>query len=224
MKPASTTPTALLLIDIQQGFNHPTHWGTERSTPDFEANVAALLQTARAYNAAQAQSASPQPILIIHTHHHSQSASSPLNPTYRLPGSTIPAVAPMDYAAPVPSERVLTKSFNSAFVGTDLEAQLRAFGARQLVLAGLTTEHCVSTTARFAANLQVLGGDGGADGSGEGTNGVIVVGDATAAWARGGFGAETVHAVHLVGLDGEFAQVRRTSEVVGAVMNSDGLS
>lgn len=159
MKPASETPTALLLIDIQKGFEHPTHWGTSRSTPSLESNVASLLRAARQYN-----ETATKPILIIHVHHHSVSPTSQLHPSARLPGSDTPTIEAADYAAPVGDEPILTKNVNSGFIGTDLEERLRGFGAKQLVVAGLTTDHCVSTTVRMAANLHVLGdapdGDG----------------------------------------------------------------
>lgn len=47
MKPARTTKTAVVLIDVQNGFFHPTHWGTSRSTPQCEHNIGLLLAAAR---------------------------------------------------------------------------------------------------------------------------------------------------------------------------------
>lgn len=51
---------------------------------------------------------------------------------------------------PTPVERVVEKTRYSAFVGTDLERQLRGAGIDTLVLAGLTTECCIDCTARDA--------------------------------------------------------------------------
>ncbi|ROT41320.1 putative isochorismatase family hydrolase [Sodiomyces alkalinus F11] len=226
MKPASSTPTALVIIDVQQAFKHKTHWGASRSTINFETNVASLLQAARSYNtkvqSSQAADQRRHPILIVHVHHHSLITTSPLHPSYILSSSTgtgtTRGVEPTEYAAPAPGELVLTKCVNSAFVGTDLEARLRAFGARQLIAVGLTSDHCVNTTVRMAANLQVLGDDGGSDGTGEGNNGVVIVRDATATFAKPGFEAEVVHAVHLASLEGEFAAVKTAGEVIGEVM------
>lgn len=51
---------------------------------------------------------------------------------------------------PVAGELVVEKTRYSAFVGTDLERQLRTMGVDTLVLCGLTTECCVDCTARDA--------------------------------------------------------------------------
>ncbi|TLD29170.1 hypothetical protein PspLS_04211 [Pyricularia sp. CBS 133598] len=226
MRPAVSTPTAILLIDIQEGFKHPTHWGESRSTPSFEGNVEAILSAARAYNArreetnhatAAGSTAGHHAVQIIHIHHHSLSPTSALHPSHIIAGSSTPSVAANPCAAPQPSEAVLVKHHNSSFVGTDLEARLRSAGVRQLVVLGLTTDHCVSTTTRFAANLQVLGDEGGPDGNGEGVHGVVLVRDATATFSKGGFDAETVHAVSLASLDGEFAQVVEARDVLEAL-------
>jgi nicotinamidase-related amidase len=51
---------------------------------------------------------------------------------------------------PGPDDLIVVKTRYSGFVGTDLAAQLRARGIRTVVLVGLTTDICVSTTARDA--------------------------------------------------------------------------
>ena len=96
------------------------------------------------------------------------------------------------------------KTVNSAFIGTALEAHLHREGIRSLVIAGLITDHCVSTTARMAGNL-------GFD--------VVVVADATATFERTGpdgvhHTAEQMHRSALASLHGEFAQVRFAGDVL----------
>jgi hypothetical protein len=46
---------------------------------------------------------------------------------------------------------------------------------------------------------------------------VVLVSDATATWAKGGFDAETVHRVSVESLRGEFAEVMGTEEVIGCL-------
>jgi nicotinamidase-related amidase len=95
---------------------------------------------------------------------------------------------------------------NSAFIGTDLEKDLRRDGIDTLVIVGLTTNHCVSTTARMAGNLGFK---------------TYVVSDATAACARLALDgtlrpAEAVHSAALSDLHQEFAAVVDTEEILKA--------
>ena len=50
----------------------------------------------------------------------------------------------------LPGEAVFSKSRYNAFAGTGLDAHLRDIGRDTLVIAGLTTECCVDSTARSA--------------------------------------------------------------------------
>ena len=178
---------ALLLIDVQQGLDHP-RWG-ERNNPDAERNIATLLATWRAQH---------RP--VIHVQHMSLEPDSPLRPD--RPGNAF-----NPEAAPQPGEPVFQKTVNSAFIGTPLEAHLRAHGIDTVVLVGLTTDHCVSTTARMAGNLGFA---------------AIVVSDGTATFERTGpdgeyHSAEAMHRHELASLHREFATVRRTVDVLAEV-------
>lgn len=60
----------------------------------------------------------------------------------------------MDFApgfAPQPGDVYLRKPRYSAFFGTSLETILRGRGIRTVIVAGLTTDVCVSSTARDAS-------------------------------------------------------------------------
>ncbi|KAI3318377.1 isochorismatase hydrolase [Xylariaceae sp. AK1471] len=198
---ATASPrTALLLIDIQQGFNDSSYIG--RSTPDFEANIAKLLQAFRAAENTH----------VIHVCHHSVIAGSPLHPSE-------PGVQFMEYAAPQPGEPVMFKNVNSAFVGTDLESRIRGLGIERLVIAGLTTGHCVSTSVRMAANLRVVDHPHGGFARGKKPTGeIVVVSDATAMYTRSYDGreydGETLHTTNLATLNDEFCVVRNTEQVL----------
>jgi nicotinamidase-related amidase len=185
MQPLDDT-AALVVIDVQQGFDDPV-WG-RRNNPHAEANVARLLEAWRTAG---------RP--VFHTRHDSVHAASPLRPGQ--PGNDFKAVA-----RPRPDEPVLAKTVNSAFIGTTLEADLRTLGIGAVVLAGLVTNHCVSTTARMASNLGFR---------------TVVVSDATATFdhvdASGRrWSAEERHEMELAVLAEEFGTVATTAELVAA--------
>lgn len=186
--PAIPKNAALLLIDIQQGFDAAPYWGP-RNNPQAESNAARLLAAWRA---------SGRP--LFHVQHRSTSPGSPLRPGQ--PGCDF-----KPEARPLPGEPVIGKNVNSAFIGTDLEPRLRGQGIDTVVIAGLTTAHCVSTTTRMAGNLGF---------------GVFLAADACATHARVGYDgrthdAESVHAAELAALHGEFAEVMDTERLLAAL-------
>ncbi|MCJ1482217.1 hypothetical protein MMC06_002380 [Schaereria dolodes] len=195
--------TGLILIDLQQGFSNITQWGTERSNPDLEHNISALL---RVFRQIVHNSPPGQAPLIVHIYHSSKSLSSPLH-------ASSPGIAFAPYATPTGEEIVVSKSVNSAFIGTNLESLLRGHGINRLLIAGLTTDHCVSTTTRMAANLGVVDHeDTGAETLVTGK--IILVEDAVATFNRGQYDADTMHKVSVESLKGEFCDVATTVEVI----------
>jgi nicotinamidase-related amidase len=132
--------------------------------------------------------------------HDSVQPGSPL--TLGLPGNAL-----RKGFEPQGDESLVTKSVNAAFIGTDLDLRLRRQGVDQVVLFGLTTDMCVSTTARVAANLGYR---------------TIVVGDATACFDLvdtdgRAISAAELHRAHLATLHAEFATVATTTAVVAAL-------
>ncbi len=187
MKSAEST---LLVIDVQQGMDNPRLG--KRNNPDAEKRIADVIAAWRAAG---------KP--VVHVQHDSVEPQSELRPD--RPGN---AVKPE--GKPIEGEPVFRKNVNSAFIGTELESYLRERGVENLVLVGLTTEHCISTTARMGANLGF---------------GITIVADATAAFEHKGYDgkhytADEVHNVELANLNREFAMIRESRDVVAEVEGS----
>jgi nicotinamidase-related amidase len=175
---------ALIIVDVQKAIDDPS-WG-QRNNPQAEGMIAKLLGAWRATH---------RP--IYHIRHMSREPQS----TYR-PGQAGNEFKPE--AAPQPGERVIEKSANSAFIGTALEAELRGAGIRTLVIAGVITNNSVEATARMAGNLGFS---------------TYVVSDATATFGRLDYdgrphSAQEVHAMSLANLQGEYAEIVDTAQIL----------
>lgn len=179
--------TALIVIDVQRGFDDAAHWGA-RNNPDCEGNIAALVA---------AWQGAGRPLVLVR--HDSAEPDSPL-----APGTPGNAFRPeLDG---VEGDLLVTKQVNSCFLGSpDLDAWLRERGSRTVALCGISTNHCVETTARMGANLGYE---------------VLFALDATHSFDRTGPDGSVLTADELAratatNLHGEFATIVTTAELVG---------
>ena len=181
---------ALLPIDVQCGFDSPP-W-TAPNNPAMEAHGRRLLTAWR-----------EREWPILHVRHDSIAAASALQPG--LAGHRF-----RDGFQPQAGEPIIAKSVNSAFIGTDLELRLRRLSVETLVLFGISTDMCVSTTARAASNLGFR---------------TIVVADACRCFALEDIDgrmldAEQIHRIHLATLRAEFAEVVTTDAVLRELLKT----
>lgn len=180
MNPTFLPPnTALILIDIQKGFLDTDYWGGSRNNPDAEKNAGILLGIWR-----------KKKLPVFHVKHNS---TNPVSLLFKgKAGNEF-----NDFVLPKGNEAIIEKNVNSAFIGTDLKDQLDKMSIRSLVIAGLTTDHCISTSVRMAGNLGFE---------------TYLISDACATFDKLGvngekYTAETLHQTQLAGLNGEFATV-----------------
>jgi nicotinamidase-related amidase len=183
---------ALILVDIQKGFENIDYWGGQRNNPDAELRASELLKLWRANN-----------LPIFHIQHCSSMATSLLHETNA--GNAF-----NDLVTPVEGESIIKKNVNSAFIGTDLQAQLDNAAITTLVIVGLTTDHCISTTTRMAGNLGYE---------------TYLVADATATFNKKGFDgknypAELIHETALASLHEEFATIV-TTDVIKNILSTN---
>ncbi len=169
----------LLLIDLQKGFDEQAYWGGNRNNVLAEEVCFKLLTYWR-----------EKQLPIFHIRHASTNPNSPLHPNHA-------GFAFKELTSPLDGEWVITKEMNSAFVGTPLQLKLTQKHIDTLVVAGLTTDHCVSTTTRMAGNLGYQ---------------AFVVADGCATFDKVGFdgtlfNADILHQTALASLHREFAQV-----------------
>ncbi len=189
MSKKPTSRTALIVVDVQRAFDHWEAAGKRRNNPHAVARIVDLLSAFRNHGAP-----------IFHIRHEGTKPNSSF-----LPGGNGYPVK--DEARELAGEPVIVKRVNSAFIGTDLEARLRAADIKTTVICGATTNHCVETTTRMAGNL-------GFD--------AALVRDATWTFDRIGpdgdaHSAEEIHAMTLSNLNGEFARIVSAAEAISAL-------
>ena len=179
------TQPALLVLDVQKGFDD-LYWG-KRNNVQAENNIQTLLTEWR-----------KRDWTIIYSQHLSLDPQSPLY--YKNVNQT----EFMDIVSPLPGEMIMQKNVNSAFVGTQLESYLKSYQINSVVITGLSTQHCVSTTTRMSSNLGFQ---------------TFLVSDATAAFEITDHTGkrhtpEDIHQFELATLHKEFATILNTNEVI----------
>ncbi|MET3729183.1 nicotinamidase-related amidase [Fictibacillus halophilus] len=175
----------LLIVDVQKGFDETDFWG-ERNNANAEVNMLILLGAFREVG-----------LPVFHVQHQSVNEHSPLHPSklgYQLKTGF----------EPKEDELLFIKNVNSAFIGTELKDSLEKEEIEHIVIIGLTSNHCVSTTTRMAANYGF---------------GVSLIHDATAAFKIKSydgtvFSAQEVHESALAHLHQEFAEIISTEEAL----------
>ena len=176
---------ALIVIDMQNAIDDPS-WGSDRNNRNAEANIARLLAFWRERDWPR--------FLIKHVSRELQSTYRPNQPGCEFKAE----VAPRD------GDHIVEKSTNSAFIGTTLESDLRAANVTDVVITGVITNNSVEATARMSGNLGFP---------------TIVVSDATATFGRTDYNgiwrtADEVHAMSLANLDGEYAHILATNDLL----------
>lgn len=177
---------ALLLIDLQKGFEDEAYWGGNRNNKNAEEKAAQILEKWRSLN-----------LPVYHIIHSSQDPNSLLHQSHA--GFEI-----SDQVKPINGEPIIIKHVNSGFIGTDLKEQLDTKGITKLVIVGLTTNHCISTTTRMAGNYGFE---------------TILIEDATATFDRIGihgekYTSEIIHLSSLANLRDEFAKILNTKQLL----------
>lgn len=179
---------ALVLIDMQKGMTAEATG--PRNNPQAEQNIAMLLQHWRQAGAT-----------VVHVRHVSRTPGSPFWPGQ--PGAEF-----QDRLAPLASDHIVEKNVPCALTNSGLERWLRVRGVASLVLVGVSTNNSVEATARTLGNL--------------GFN-TQVVADATFAFDQTDYAglprtADEVHAMSLANLNGEYATIVSTVQVIEEVV------
>ena len=180
------TNPALLIVDVQKAFLENDYPGLKRNNLDAEKTCGLILNKWRELK-----------LPVIHVRHSS------VNPDSKLHKSK-PGFSFNDYVLPINGEPVLTKSVNSAFIGTNLETLLSDQKIKTLIIVGMTTNHCISTTVRMSGNLGYE---------------TYLISDSTAAYNTMGLDGEmidceTIYRTSLANLNEEFTTIISSEELL----------
>ena len=176
---------ALIIIDVQKAFLEKDYPGIKRNNTNAELVCGNILNKWRKND-----------LNVIHVRHSSTNPESKLH-------KSKPGFEFNDYVKPKNNEIVLTKNVNSAFIGTGLDEILKNLNINTLVIVGMTTNHCISTTVRMAGNLGYE---------------TFLISDSTACYNTKGLDekeidCEIIYEASIASLSGEFAEIISSREL-----------
>ncbi|WP_326567825.1 isochorismatase family cysteine hydrolase [Amycolatopsis rhabdoformis] len=185
---------AVVVVDVQNDYCHPDGACARRgedvsAAKEMLPRLQALLAGARAHGV---------PVVFVRTAHEKATDSAAL--TVRSGGRSGVVCragtwgAEFFEVAPLPDEPVVAKHRYSGFVNTRLDSVLRTLKAETLVMAGVSTNVCVESTARHGYMLDYH---------------IAFMGDCCAAFT------EAEHEAALVNIDKYFGSVMKADELLG---------
>ena len=182
---------ALIIIDVQKAFLEKDYPGIKRNNINAEFVCGNILNKWRENG-----------LNVIHVRHSSTNPESKLH-------KSKPGFEFNDYVKPKNNEIVLTKNVNSAFIGTGLDEILKNLNINTLVIVGMTTNHCISSSVRMAGNLGYE---------------TFLISDSTACYNTKGLDGieidcEIIYEASIASLSGEFAEIISSRELFELLNN-----
>ena len=184
-----TKKPTLLLVDVQKAFLDKDYPGIKRNNPEAEFVCGKILGIWR-----------KKKFPIIHVRHSSDSVESKLHESNT-------GFEFNDHVTPAGDEIILKKTVNSAFIGTDLKSILDKSKTEVLIVVGMTTNHCISTTVRMSGNLGFQ---------------TYLISDSTACYNTKGINGEMIdceiiYQSALASINDEFATVIKSEELISLI-------
>ena len=176
---------ALIIIDVQKAFLEKDYPGIKRNNINAELVCGNILNKWREND-----------LNVIHVRHSSSNPESKLH-------KSKPGFEFNDYVKPKNNEIILTKNVNSAFIGTGLDEILKNLNINTLVIVGMTTNHCISSSVRMAGNLGYE---------------TFLISDSTACYNTKGLDGkeidcQVIFEASIASLSGEFAEIISSVEL-----------
>jgi nicotinamidase-related amidase len=177
-------PIPLIILDVQDSIDRPVWDG--KSHPDYLSAIQRLLHLWREHGWP-----------VVHVKHDEKTPTS----SYYVNG---PWNGIKKEVAPIDGEAVIIKHENCAFIGTQLDAALKAMQANRIVLTGVVIHNSMDATVRAGKAL--------------GYNIILPADATTAVPVRGTNGkcwdAATVYELTLAILGAEYAEVMSSDDLI----------